>query len=329
MSEPNVNFASEYGKSIELLVTTPTGEFDGKVAEGSITGAEDLYWEQLGGAIENEITETNGQQVYQNLEHYRRKVFTADYELPLMLDKRDEMRTAVDFKSSYVQRTVEAYKRSKTIEAIKAVYNSAYTGKNGTTAVAFDYSNQTVAVGTGAASGYTTAGLTKEKLIAARSKLKKAGYDLQMAMYKPYFSCTQDELDNLLALTEVTSRDYGSLVALQSGEVSNWMGFEFIFSEMIPFANTALTGVHLTWNADSTTGTRAPVDTDSTTTHACFAYVKDNIGLYSSQSLQTEAGKIERFRYNWGLYGSWSHGGVRRQEKGAVYVPCDTVPTAA
>ncbi len=246
-----------------------------------------------------------------------------------MLDKRDEMRVAVDFKSSYVQRTVEAYKRSRDIECIKANYNPAYTGKNGTTAVAFDYTNQTVAVGTGAASGYATAGMTKEKLIAARSKLKKAGWDLSMPRYTPYMVMAQDQLDNLLALTETTSRDYSDLMALSSGEVSRWMGFEFIFTELVPFTTTAGTSVHLTWNEDATKGVRVPVDTDTTTTRGCFAYVKDNLGIYSTKSFSTEAGKIERFRYNWGLYADWSHGGVRRQEDGAVFVPCKVDPQTA
>ncbi len=328
MSDITVNFANEYGKNIQLLVTTPTGEFDGKCAEGTITGAENLYWEQLGGAAENEVTEANGQQVYRNLEHFRRKVFTADYELPLMLDKRQEMRAAVDFKSSYVQRTAEAYKRSKTIEAIKSFYNPAYTGKNGTDAVNFDYTNQSIGVGVGAASGFTTAGLTKEKLIATLTKLRKAGYTLNTPKYKPYFACSQDELANLLLLVETTSRDYTDLLALQTGMISNWLGFEFIFTEMLPWTNTAINGVQLSWDVDSGTGVKAPVNVDSVTTRGCFAYVKENIGMYSSQSFQTEAGKIERFRYNWGLYASWSHGGVRREEKGGVFVPCDTVPQA-
>jgi len=329
MADINVNFANDYSKSIELLVTTPTGAFDGKVAEGSITGAEDLYWEQLGGAVENEITESNGQQVYRSLQHYRRKVFTSDYELPLMLDKHDEMRVAVDFKSNYVQRTVEAYKRSRDIECIKGVYNPAYTGKNGTTATAFDFTNQTVAVTLGAASGFTNAGMTKEKLIAARSKLKRAGWDLNMPRYTPYMVMSQTELDNLIATTETQSRDFSDLQSLSSGEISRWMGFEFIFTEMVPYVNTAGTGVHLTWDEDSTKGVRKPTDTDSTDIRGCFAYVKDNIGCYSTENFTTEAGKIERFRYSWGLYAAWSHGAVRRQEDGAVFVPCDVTPAAA
>ena len=329
MADINVNFANDYSKSIELLVTTPTGAFDGKVAEGSINGAEDLYWEQLGGAVENEITESNGQQTYRNLEHFRRKVFTADYELPLMLDKRDEMRAAVDFKSSYVQRTVEAYKRSRDIECIKGNFQDAFTGKNGTTATAFDFANQTVAVGTGAASGFTTAGMTKEKLIAARSKLKIAGWDLSMPRYTPYMVMSQTELDNLIALTETQSRDYSDLMSLSSGEISKWMGFEFIFTEMVPWVTTAGTNVHLQWDEDATKGVRKPTDVDSTGTRGCFAYVKDNIGCYSQENFNTEAGKIERFRYNWGLYAAWSHGAVRRQEDGSVFVPCDNTPDAA
>lgn len=323
MGDQTTNFANKYSQNIELLATTQVGEFDGKVAEEFFDSAENLFWEQLGGAAENEVTEAFGQQEYRQLDHLRRKAFVTDFELPLMLDKNHEMRTAVDFRSSYTARTVEAFKRSKTIEIFKGMFDTAYTGKNGTTATAFDYSGQSIAVTLGASSG--NAGMTKEKLIKARSMLKKAGYDLRDARYEPCVAMGQDELDNLLAITEFTSRDYAGIQALESGEKDNWLGMTFVMSESTPFCDASATAVELSW-AENAKGVRAPVDTNSTDIRACAAYVKDNIGCYTSRNFTTEAGKIERYRYNWGLYSAWSHGAVRRQEDGIVLIPCDQSP---
>ena len=70
-------------------------------------------------------------------------------------------------------------------------------------------------------------------------------------------------------------------------------------------------------------GVLEPVDTATTNVRAVTMYVKDNIGCYTSRNFTTEADKIERFRYNWGLYAAWSHGAVRRQEDGIVLINCD------
>ncbi len=328
MAGQEVNMAKKFSSNVELLATTAVGMFGGKTARKDYTGAEEMYWEQLGGTYATPITEAFGKQVRKNLSHARRKVMGTDFEVQLELDKGYELRTIADFRGPYVSRATQAFNERYDIEAISGIFKPAYTGKNGTTAVGFDYTNQTIPVGAGAAAGFTSAGLTKAKLISARSKLKKAGWNLDMPSFKPYFACTQDELDNLLNLTEVTSRDYTELLALQSGEVTNWLGFEFIFSQLIPFANTALNGVHLTWSPNAK-DVLAPVDTDSTATHACFAYVKDNLGMSQIGGIVTKIDELIESRHNWGLSTYFTLDGVRCQEDGAVFVPCDTVPNAA
>lgn len=317
MGDQTMNFAKKYSQNIELLATTEVGEFDGRVAEEFFDGAEELFWEQLGGAAATEVTEALGQQTYRQLDHLRRKVYTTDYELPLMLDKNHEMRTAVDFRGSYVARTVEAFKRSKSIEIFKGMFGTAYTGKNGTTATAFDYTNQLV---TDADPSVT--GLTKAKLISARSKLKKAGWDLKSGKHQANFVMSQHQLDDLLAVTEFTSRDYASVQALESGEKDSWIGVRFLMSQTTPYYDETLNTASLVW-AENSKGVMEPTDTTSTNVRACPMYVKDAIGCYTSRNFNTEAGKIERYRYNWGLYASWSHGAVRRQEDGIVLVNCD------
>jgi hypothetical protein len=327
MAGQEVNMAEKFSANVELLATTAVGAFDGKTARMDFVDAEKQSWEQLGGTSATEITEAFGTQTRKNLSHFRRSIFVKDFEVQLELDKRYELKSIADFRGPYVQRGVDAYKERFDIEAIVGNYGTAYTGKNGTTAVEFDYTNQTVPVGVGAASGFTTAGMTKEKLIQARSKLKKAGWNLKLPMYQPCVAMTQDELDNLLLLTETQSSDYGNIMSLMSGEITNWLGMEFIFTELIPYAATGLAGVNLDW-AENAKGTQSAVDTDSTEVHACFAFVKENLGMGVQSGLTTKIDELIESRHNWGLSMYFSLDGVRRQEDGAVYIPCDTTPDA-
>ena len=331
MAGQEVNLAKKFSSEVQLLATTAVGAFDGKTARMDFTDAEEMFWEQLGGVYAKEITEARGQQTYDQLSHFRRKVYGNRYEVQLEIDKGYELQSIADFRGPYVGRATDAYKERYDIEAIKAAFGTAYTGKNGTTVQAFDWTNQAIGVGVGAADGYATAGLTKQKLIQARSKLKKAGYNLMMPQYEAIFVHTQDELDNLLAITEVTSRDYGDILGLMSGEVSAWLGWKFCQTELVPFVATSdvtADAVNLTWTANSK-GVLAPSDTDSTSTHACFGYVRDNMGMSVTESMNTEIDKLVRNRHNWGLSMYFSVGGVRRQEDGIVFAPCDTVPNAS
>jgi len=331
MAGQEVNLAKKFSSNVELLATTAVGAFDGKTARMDFTNAEEMFWEQLGGVYAKEITESRGEQVYDQLSHFRRKVYGNRYEVQLEIDKGYELQSIADFRGPYVARATDAYKERYDIEAIKAAFGSAYTGKNGTTPTAFDWTNQAIGVGVGAAAGYATAGLTKEKLIQARSKLKKAGYNLMMPQYEAIFVHTQDELDNLLAITEVTSRDYGDILGLMSGEVTAWLGWKFCQTELVPFVATSdvtTNAVNLDWAANSK-GVLAATDTDNTRTHACFGYVKENIGMSVTERMNTIIDKLIHKRHNWGLSMYFSVGGVRRQEDGIVFVPCDTVPNAA
>lgn len=320
MAGQEIDQATKFSSNVELLATTAVGAFDGKTARMDFTNAEQMFWEQLGGVYAKEITEARGQQVYDCLSHFRRKIYGNRFEVHLEIDHGYELKSIADFRGPYALRAVDSYKERYDIEAIKAAFSPAYTGQHGTTAVTFDWTNQTIGVGVGAAPDYTTAGLTKEKLIQARSKLKKAGYNLKMPQYEAIFVHTQDELDNLLALTETASRDYGDILGLMSGEVTAWLGWKFCQTELVPYvatSDTTTNAVNLTWTVNSK-NVLAATDTDTTRTHACFGYVKDNIGMSVTEKMNTVIETLSSNRHNWGLSMYFSLAGVRRQEDGIV-----------
>ena len=87
MAGQEVNLAIKFSANVELLATTAVGAFDGKTARMDFTDAEEMFWEQLGGVYAKEITEARGEQTYDQLSHFRRKVYGNRYEVQLEIDK--------------------------------------------------------------------------------------------------------------------------------------------------------------------------------------------------------------------------------------------------
>jgi len=86
--------------------------------------------------------------------------------------------------------------------------------------------------------------LSLDKLIATKSKFgtdEVYGQDQRYMGDVMVISVNQNMLDNLLRATQLTSADYASVKALVEGEISHFMGFEFVRTEQLP-ANAAATG---------------------------------------------------------------------------------------
>lgn len=73
--------------------------------------------------------------------------------------------------------------------------------------------------------------LTLAKLMKARELLRRNSFD---ARQKLYFVCTSSQISDLLHDPKITSVDYNAVKTLVSGDVTSFMGFEFIVSELLP-----------------------------------------------------------------------------------------------
>ena len=73
--------------------------------------------------------------------------------------------------------------------------------------------------------------LTLAKLMKARELLRRNSFDSRQ---KLYFVCTSSQISDLLHDPKITSVDYNAVKTLVSGEVTSFMGFEFIVSELLP-----------------------------------------------------------------------------------------------
>ena len=309
-------FVKQYSSTLDILLQLKGGQFEGKTLSDSITG-EERYYDQLGSVFAEEVIDRYGDSPENDISHERRRVTATPYDVGLMLDRFDKVQMLVDPESEYVQQMAVALNRKKTIECFKGLLGTAYSGKGGGTANELDF---TYAVGSAVGSTGAT-GMNVAKLRAARQLLLEANVDLDDPMNKAYVAMGPQEQMELLESTEVTSTDFNTVKALVNGEVNQFMGFEFVFSNMIPYLNTAGTAYQLNWNA-----TENPVDTDSTDVVGCFAWVKSAARAVTNPDLSTDIERRGDKRFNWYAYSCLRTGVVRMEDRKVVPIACDRSP---
>lgn len=304
------NFVKQYGGTLDLLLQIRGGKFKGKCLEDSITG-EERYYDQLGSVTANEVTDRYGDSPENDITHDRRRVVATPYDVGLMLDRFDKVQMLVDPESEYTQQQISALMRKSDIEFIKGALGTAYSGKAGGTANTLGAAN-TVANG--------NTGMTLDKILQAKKILENSNVDLSDPMNKPCIAITPNQMYNLLKVTEVTSADYNSVKALVNGDVNTFAGFEFISSNLIPYADDSTSyGVNLNWNS----ATDAPIDADGNDIRACFAFTKSAVRQVTNPNIQTEVERRGDKRFNWYSYACLRTGAVRMEEEKVVIIGCD------
>lgn len=151
------------------------------------------------------------------------------YAVPVLIDQDDVMTTRVDIKSPIAAQVAKAVRRYQDDQWLLGYYGAALTGEEGATTVAFKSSN---IMAVDYASTGTPKGLTLEKLIGMRKLMMQRLVDVEME--KPHVIVTAEQVEDLLSIPQIQSRDYNPLTmqALQNGEVTDFMGFRFIPAEI-------------------------------------------------------------------------------------------------
>jgi hypothetical protein len=159
--------------------------------------------------------------------HDRRRNATEDYDWADLIDKRDRLRMLADPTSSYVTNASFALGRSMDKEIVDAAFRTAYTGKNGATAVSFP-SSQEIAADYHDDGGSGNTNLTIDKLRKIRLM-----FDLEEAVdwdhgEELYMAITAWQINSMLRSSEMTDIDTAAVKALVRGEIDTFMGIKFI-----------------------------------------------------------------------------------------------------
>lgn len=238
---------------------------------------------RLGQRTAQRRTTRHGDTPINDQDHSTRYVDLFDWEDGDMLDDEDKIRMLVDPQSDYVKAMVAALNRAKDDVIISAALGNSRSSAG----------NVALSSGQKIANGGT--GLTKAKIITAR-KLFRANEADDLAGEELYFAYTDDELEDVLSDTTLTSADFMAVKALQEGNINTkWCGFNWIPTQRVP---------------------------ESGGVRSCFAWAKSGITLGIGKDITRKIGEDPGKGFNVRIYAKMSLGAVRVEEEKVVQVDC-------
>lgn len=214
----------------------------------------------------------------------RRMAIMVDYHDNRMLDRGDELRSLSDPRSAYTIAAAQALGRKIDEVIIAAALGSANSGETGATLV----TNGNIILA-------TAASMTLQRITAVKAVMDNADVENE----DRFFVVTPAALDNLLNTTAATSADYNSVKALVRGEISTWMGFNWIMS-------TRLSAV----SASPAAGTAGSL--------IGIAYQKFGLAAALAQQPLVKTDQRPDLSYSWQVYYELNIGAVRLEESRVV-----------
>lgn len=284
-------FSRKFASGIELLAQQLGSVCEPTVRVESATG-EAAFYDQVGIVRAQEKTGSAVQVPIIDTPHARRMVTPRDFYMRDFIDKFDRMKVFNDPQNAYSEAFAAALQREKDKAIIDAALGTAFTGKQGTTAVTLPAGQQIAAGGT----SFTFVKLRSAIRILRKNNAIQRG-DPVTVLYTSF-----QEAD-FLNETEVKSFDYNTMKVLVEGEAGTFYACSFRRIEDI---------------TDDAQGRMLP---KVSTTRSCIMYAKAGVLLAKWQDVQ---GKIDWIaeRQAYQIYGDLSIGATRMQETKVVQIDC-------
>ena len=210
-------FVNQFSDNVQMLAQQLQSKLSDKVRTATVNG-EKAFFDQVGSSAAVARTSRHADTPVVDTPHSRRMCVMTDYEWGDLIDKQDEVRLLIDPASVYAKTAAAAMNRSMDDVLITAATGTSYTGKTGSTSTALP-AGQQIAHG--------SAKLTLAKLRSAKEILDINNVDESI---KRYFAISPQGMTDLLEDTNITSADFNTVRAMVSGDVNQFMGFEFVKS---------------------------------------------------------------------------------------------------
>ncbi len=266
------------------------------------------FFDTIGQAVAVEKAGRNSDTPNLDLTHGRRMVTTKMYEWATLVDRKDKLQNIHNPESEYAVAARAAFGRTMDDVVIKAAFDVARAGEDGSTSVVLPNAQKLAAV-----SGAALSNLNVAALRAAKLK-----FDAAEVEGPRYMACRSADLIALLTDNQVTSADYNTVRALVNGEVDTFMGFKFIHSERMPLA-ALYDGA--TFKFDTSTGLYSGAGTALAATDAtCCAFVGDGLILGMNEGIVAKVEERADKSYSNQVYTSMDLGGVRMEEEKVVQI---------
>lgn len=229
-------YVQQYSSNIQLKLQQHGSRLRSCVMSGTHVGSQASPVDQFGAVVANKVTGRYNPMGRVDAPTDRRWVFPQDYDLPQLLDSFDKLRLLTDPMSSYVTNATHAMGRAMDQEILSGIFDTNYTGNNGSTSTAFGTAN-VVGVNQGAASATN---LTVAKLRQGKRLLMANNLDLDTE--ELYCAINAANHDSLLAEAQVISGDFNDKLVLVEGRVRRFLGINFIHTELLSSATDDQSG---------------------------------------------------------------------------------------
>lgn len=277
-------FVQQFSANISMLSQQMGSLLRSSVDVESVNG-EKAFFDQVGSAAAVLRTSRHADTPLVDTPHSRRMVTLSDYEYADLIDDADKVRLLVDPTSTYSRAAAAAMGRAMDDVIIAAALGTAKTGKDGGTSTALP-SGQKIAHG--------SAGLTLAKLLSAKEILDANSVDPSIPRH---IVVSPKQISDLLNNTTVTSSDFNTVKALAQGELSSFVGFNFIVSNRLT--------------------------TDSNSDRQVIAFASDGIKLAMGKEPQARIDERADKSYSTQVYYCQSIGATRMEEEKVVEIACN------
>lgn len=254
--------------------------------------SEKDFFDRVGETAVAEYTGRYSPSPMMNTPHDRRMVTLRQFHWGEVIDNFDKLKMLVDPTSIYNENAKDAMGRNIDDVIIEAALGTAYSGKEGTTPVTFPSGNQ-VAVNYVDSGSPANSGLTVDKLRRARVIIRK---NTKNTVDNMNVAVGAEQIDDLLADARVSSADYNAIKPLMNGDVTRYMGFNFIPIERLPVDGSGYRRV--------------------------IAWAQPHLLLSVGQDVVTNVGPRPDLSYNMYVYLRMAFGATRMEESGVVEIKC-------
>ena len=275
-----------------------------RVRVRQITGKTDK-WERLGGVELTQVTTRHAATPHTPMTHSARLAILSDFAGSELLDQLDQVKMMIDPKNDYTRNLVQAWRRRIARSIVAAIDGNATSVDNNDarTSVALPASQSIANGGTG---------FTMAKWRQGNRILDNAGVPRQDRT----LFCSAFAIEDLLADSQVTSKDYSDLAAIMNGTIAQgarFMGASVIMiSDAIPDATAVLTG-----------GTIDPILPKTGNIRSCYLFHHDAVGLSLAKDVTAEVDRRADLMNSWQVLVQGSLGAVRILDEGCVEVDLD------
>lgn len=277
------NFVDQFSANFFMLAQQKESRFQMAVDVDSDIVGQSKSVERIGAGVAADLTTRHGDTQYIDTPHSKRWIDLADKYYADLVDEMDKIRLLADPTSPYVRVAVQALNRAKDDVIIAALTGSAR---------ASTASGGSIALPAGQKIAHGSAGLTVDKLLAAKQLLDEAEVDEEESRF---IATTAEQISNLLTDPEVTSSDFVTVKALLEGKIDTYMGFKFIRSERL---------------------------NKTSTTRFCPAWAKSGLRLGVGKDVVASIDVLPGKNMSVQVYARQSLGAVRTEEVRVVEVAC-------